>query len=110
RVRYRSQGTYDAMESPIALMYTSNLYEVQQYMSLTSHVYMPVALLMNNDFYESLEPDLQEIVMDAAEDYREDQRILSQEQNEEYMQEKVEAGIQVNDLTDEATQACNQKA
>src|SRR5699024_8130025 len=27
------QGTYDAMESPIALMYTSNLYEVQQYMS-----------------------------------------------------------------------------
>jgi len=104
------QGTYDAMESPIALMYTSNLYEVQQYMSLTSHVYMPVALLMNNDFYESLEPDLQEIVMDAAEDYRENQRILSQEQNEEYMQEMVEAGLQVNDLTDEEKQAFSEKA
>lgn len=104
------QGTYDAMESPIALMYTSNLYEVQQYMSLTSHVYMPVALLMNNDFYESLEPDLQEIVMDAAEDYREDQRILSQEQNEEYMEEMVEAGLQVNDLTDEEKQAFSEKA
>ena len=104
------QGTYDAMESPIALMYTSNLYEVQQYMSLTSHVYMPVALLMNNDFYESLEPDLQEIVMDAAEDYREDQRMLSQEQNEEYMEEMVEAGLQVNDLTDEEKQAFSEKA
>lgn len=104
------QGTYDAMESPIALMYTSNLYEVQQYMSLTSHVYMPVALLMNNDFYESLEPDLQEIVVDAAEDYREDQRILSQEQNEEYMDEMVEAGLQVNDLTDEEKQAFSEKA
>lgn len=99
------QGTYDAMESPIALMYTSNLYEVQQYMSLTSHVYMPVALLMNNDFYESLEPDLQEIVMDAAEDYRENQRILSQEQDEEYMEEMIDAGLQVNDLTDEERQA-----
>ncbi|WP_052255147.1 DctP family TRAP transporter solute-binding subunit [Salinicoccus sp. YB14-2] len=104
------QGTYDAMESPIALMYTSNLYEVQQYMSLTSHVYMPVALLMNNDFYESLEPDLQEIVMDAAEDYRENQRVLSQEQNEEYMQEMVDAGLQVNDLTDEERQAFSEKA
>ncbi|WP_462421986.1 DctP family TRAP transporter solute-binding subunit [Salinicoccus sp. Marseille-QA3877] len=104
------QGTYDAMESPIALMYTSNLYEVQQYMSLTSHVYMPVALLMNNDFYESLEPDLQEIVVDAAEDYREDQRILSQEQNDEYMEEMVEAGLQVNDLTDEERQAFSEKA
>src|SRR5699024_1627593 len=45
------KGTYDAIESPIVLMYTSNLDEVQQYMSFTSHVYMPVALLMNNDFY-----------------------------------------------------------
>ena len=104
------QGTYDAMESPIALMYTSNLYEVQQYMSFTSHVYMPVALLMNNDFYESLDPDLQEIVMDAAEDYRENQRVLSQEQNEEYMQEMVDAGLQVNDLTDEERQAFSEKA
>lgn len=104
------QGTYDAMESPIALMYTSNLYEVQDYLSLTSHVYMPVALLMNNDFYESLEPDLQEIVMDAAEDYKEDQRILSQEQNEEYMAEMVEDGLQVNDLTDEEKQAFSEKA
>lgn len=104
------QGTYDAMESPIALMYTSNLYEVQDYLSLTSHVYMPVALLMNNDFYESLEPDLQEIVMDAAEDYRDAQRILSQEQNETYMKEMVDAGLQVNDLTDEERQAFSEKA
>lgn len=104
------QGTYDAMESPIALMYTSNLYEVQQYMSLTSHVYMPVALLMNNDFYESLEPDLQEIVMEAAEDYRENQRVLSQEQNEEYMEEMIDAGLQVNDLTDEERQAFSERA
>ena len=48
--------------------------------------------------------------MDAAEDYREDQRILSQEQNEEYMEEMVEAGLQVNDLTDEERQAFSEKA
>src|SRR5690625_300739 len=104
------QGTYDAMESPIALLYTSNLYEVQNYMSLTSHVYMPTALLMNNDFYESLSDEHQKIVMDASEMFKGEQRQLEQEQNEEYMQEMLDAGLQVNDLTDEEKQAFREKA
>ena len=104
------QGTYDAMESPIALLYTSNLYEVHNYMSLTSHVYMPTALLMNNDFYESLSDEQQKIVMDASEMFKDEQRQLEQEQNEEYMKEMVEAGLQVNDLTDEEKQVFREKA
>jgi len=104
------QGTYDAMESPIALLYTSNLYEVQDYMSLTSHVYMPTALLMNNDFYESLSEAHQKIVMDASEMFKDEQRQLEQEQNEEYMQEMLDAGLQVNELTDEEKQAFRDKA
>lgn len=104
------QGTYDAMESPIALLYTSNLYEVQNYMSLTSHVYMPTALLMNDDFYKSLSGDHQKIVMDASEMFKDEQRQLEQEQNEEYMQEMVDAGLQVNELTDEEKQVFSEKA
>lgn len=104
------QGTYDAMEAPIALMYTSNLYEVQEYMSFTSHVYMPIALLMNNDFFESLDEDQQEILMDAAETFREDQRELEQEQNVEYLEEMKEAGLQVNDVSDEEKQAFRDRA
>jgi len=104
------QGTYDAMESPIALLYTSNLYEVQDYMSLTSHVYMPTALLMNDDFYESLSEEQQKIVMDASRMFKDAQRQLEQEQNEEYMQEMLDAGLQVNELTDEEKQAFREKA
>ena len=104
------QGTYDAMESPIALMYTSNLYEVQDYMSLTSHVYMPTALLMNNDFYESLSDEQQKIVSDASEMFKDEQRQLEQEQNEEYMEEMVNSGLQVNDLTEEEKQVFREKA
>lgn len=104
------QGTYDAMESPIALLYTSNLYEVQDYMSLTSHVYMPTALLMNDDFYESLSEEHQKIVMDASEMFKDEQRQLEQQQNEEYMQEMLDAGLQVNELTDEEKQAFRDKA
>lgn len=104
------QGTYDAMESPIALLYTSNLYEVQDYMSLTSHVYMPTALLMNDDFYESLSDEHQKIVMEASEMFKDEQRQLEQEQNEDYMQEMLDAGLQVNELTDEEKQAFRDKA
>lgn len=104
------QGTYDAMESPIALLYTSNLYEVQDYMSLTSHVYMPTALLMNNDFYESLSDEQQKIVMDASEMFKDEQSQLEQEQAEEYMKEMVDDGLQVNDLTDEEKQLFRDKA
>ncbi|WP_462421985.1 DctP family TRAP transporter solute-binding subunit [Salinicoccus sp. Marseille-QA3877] len=104
------QGTYDAMESPIALLYTSNLYEVQDYMSLTSHVYMPTALLMNDDFYESLSDEHQKIVMEASEMFKDEQRQLEQEQNEDYMQEMLDAGLQVNELTDEEKQAFREKA
>lgn len=104
------QGTYDAMEAPIALMYTSNLYEVQEYMSFTSHVYMPIALLMNLDFYEALEEEHQEIVMDAAEMFRDEQRELEQEQSVEYLEEMQEYGLQVNDVSDEEKQAFRDRA
>lgn len=95
------QGTYDAMESPISLLYTSNIYEVQNYLSFTGHFYMPTALLMNNEFYEELPEDLQEIVMDGARMFRDEQRKLAHEQDDEYLEVLKEEGVQVNDITEE---------
>ncbi|GAB3071384.1 TRAP transporter substrate-binding protein [Salinicoccus sesuvii] len=99
------QGTYDAMEGPISLYYTSNLYEVQDYMTLSDHYYMPTALLMNNDFYQELPEDLQEVVMEASIMFRDEQRQLAREQDEEYLQVLKDEGVQVNELTDEQRQA-----
>ncbi|MFC3418064.1 TRAP transporter substrate-binding protein [Salinicoccus hispanicus] len=94
------QGTYDAMEGPISLYYTSNLYEVQDYMSLTGQYYMPTALLMNDDFYQDLPEDLQQVVMDASIMFREEQRKLAQEQDEEYLEVLKDEGVQVNEITE----------
>ena len=33
------QGTYDAQENPIPVIYNNNLYEVQAYLSVTNHIY-----------------------------------------------------------------------
>lgn len=33
------QGVVDGQENPLALIYTSRFHEVQNYLSLTSHIY-----------------------------------------------------------------------
>ena len=95
------QKTYDAMECPISLYYTNKFYEVQDYLTLTGHVYAATILLMNNDFYNELPEDLQGLVMEASEEFRTEQRILAQEQDVEFLTKLKESGMKVNDLTEE---------
>jgi C4-dicarboxylate-binding protein DctP len=95
------QGTYDAMECPVSLYYTNKFYEVQDYLSLTGHVYAATALLMNNDFYNELPKDLQKLVTEASEEYREEQRSLAQKQDVEFLEKLKKSGMEVNELTDE---------
>lgn len=95
------QGTYDAMDCPISLYYTNKFYEVQDYLTLTGHVYAATSLLMNDDFYNELPEDLQELLMEASEEFREQQRELAQQQDTEFMEQLEAEGMQINDLTDE---------
>ncbi|MFG6147595.1 DctP family TRAP transporter solute-binding subunit [Halobacillus sp. B23F22_1] len=95
------QGTYDAMEAPVSLFYTNKFFEVQNYLTMTGHVYAPTALLMNNEFYESLSTDLQELVVEASEEYREEQRELAQEQDSEFLEELKAEGMEVNEPSEE---------
>lgn len=104
------QGTYDAMECPISLYYTNKFYEVQDYLTLTGHVYAAAILLANNDFFNSLPDDLQTLVMEASEEFRDKQRELAQEQDVEFMEQLEAEGMQINDLTTEQRDEFRQAA
>ena len=95
------QGTYDAMDCPISLYYTNKFYEVQDYLTLTGHVYAATALLVNNDFYNTLPADLQDLITEASEEFRTEQRELAQQQDGEFLAQLEAEGMQINDLTDE---------
>lgn len=95
------QGTYDSMENPISLIYTNKFYEVQDYLTVSGHFYAPTILLMNDDFYNDLPEDLQELVMESSEEYREEQRKLAQEQDVEWLEQLKEEGMEVNELSEE---------
>ena len=48
------QGTIDGQENPISVIVSAKLWQVQKHMSLTSHVYAPMALMVSPSFWASL--------------------------------------------------------
>jgi tripartite ATP-independent transporter DctP family solute receptor len=66
-------GIVDGYENPIDILNASKGYETCGYLSLTGHMQSPIPLFINTEFFDGLEPELQEAVMGAAkaaEDYR----------------------------------------
>ncbi|RNA67493.1 DctP family TRAP transporter solute-binding subunit [Alteribacter keqinensis] len=100
------QGTYDAMESPISLVYTSKFHEVQEYLTLSDHFYAATILLMNNDFFNDLPEELKEIVVEESENYRDEQRKIADAQDEEWLELlQNDHNMQVNELSPEQKEA-----
>lgn len=62
------QGTIDGQENPANVVDTAKLYEVQGYMSLSNHVYLPTFLVFGEPFLASLDPELKETVLSVAKD------------------------------------------
>ena len=64
----------DGYEHPVVDMYANKMYEVQKYLTITNHVYTPVALVASKKFWDSLTPDQQKAIQKVAEDTRTYQR------------------------------------
>lgn len=60
------QGTVDGQENPFLSINAGSFQEVQDYLSLTSHVYTPITLNMNAAKYDSLTDEQREAVHEAA--------------------------------------------
>ena len=62
------QGTIDGQENPANVVDTAKLFEVQGYMSLSNHVYLPTFLVFGEPYLATLDEDLQQTVMTVAKD------------------------------------------
>jgi len=60
------QGVIDGQENPLSNIRQWSWYEVQDYISMSSHVYTPVTLVMNLDRWEALSDEQREAVQRAA--------------------------------------------
>ena len=48
------QGTIDGQENPISVLASTKLWQVQKHLTLTAHVYAPVALIVSPSFWSGL--------------------------------------------------------
>lgn len=95
------QKTVDAQENPTAMIWNNRLYEVQDYLTISEHVWSSAPITIAKDFYESLPEEYQKLLADAAQATMEYQRELITKQNTDYQQNIADAGLEVTVLTDE---------
>ncbi len=60
------QGTVDGQENPIAVITAANFHEVQDYLTLTGHVYSPAIVLMSPFSWDQLNEEQQGWFLEAA--------------------------------------------
>ncbi|MFK7891408.1 MAG: TRAP transporter substrate-binding protein [Granulosicoccus sp.] len=60
------QGVIDGQENPAQVVDSAKLFEVQSYMSLSNHVYLPTFLVFGEPYLASLDPALKDTVMTVA--------------------------------------------
>jgi len=88
----------DGYEHPVVDMYANKMYEVQKHLTITNHVYTPVALLASKKWWSSLTPDQQKTVQKVAEDTRVLQRAEELKQAGEVVSQLKARGMAVTEM------------
>jgi len=60
------QGVVDGQENPLSVIYTYKLYETQNYLALTNHVYNSMMAVISKSAWDKLTPDQQKILREEA--------------------------------------------
>ena len=88
----------DGYEHPVVDMYANKMFEVQKYLTITNHVYTPVALVASKKWWASLTPEQQSAVQKAAEDTRTFQRAEELRQANEVVGQLKAKGMSVTEM------------
>jgi tripartite ATP-independent transporter DctP family solute receptor len=93
---------FDAQEHPLPVFWSSKFWEVQKYLTLTSHAYSPTIAVMNKAKFDSLPPNHQKILVDSARDAVKFHREYNAKENAKIIGELKKLGIQVVEKPDMA--------
>ncbi len=107
------QGVIDGQENPLSVIVSVKLNEVQDYLTLSGHVYSPAMLLVSKPFWEGLDADQQAAFEKAATEAAGAMRGFVDDVETTGVETLKERGMQVNALSAEekaAFQASIQQA
>lgn len=90
-------GVVDGQENPIGVIYHNKLYELQDHLALTRHVYNSMVHVMNKAKWDALSGEEQTIVREESVTAGNLMRKLVQEQEEKELAAIKESGVQVTE-------------
>jgi tripartite ATP-independent transporter DctP family solute receptor len=105
------QGLINGQESAIDSIYTQRFYEVQNYLSLTNHVYSSHVLFTNNEFWSALSVQDKKLIETSIQTFTTKQRELAGKKNEGTVAVLEKEGLKINtvspEVRDELKEALN---
>lgn len=95
------QGVVDGEENPLVSIVTMKFHEVQKNCVISNHAYLAYALLFSKGCWDKLPEDLQQIVIEAADEAVQTERQLTIDKEDEYIKIIEDSGCTVTYLSDE---------
>ena len=89
-------GVVDGQENPLAQIRSSKLDEVQEYLSITEHVYTPAYVTVSADHWTALPEDVRTVLEEEARGMRDFVYETAKRLDRELLVELADAGIAVN--------------
>lgn len=90
------QGVFDAQENPLSIIYTQSFFEVQKYLSLSGHIWGAAPLIVSKPIWNKIAAADKPIVLAAAAKWRDAQRKMVQDSEEDFMTKLKAKGMAVN--------------
>lgn len=99
------QGVVDGQENPLTTIVTMKFYEVQKYMTLSSHAFIAYVFVASKNFYDSLPEKHQKLIRETAKKAGIYQRNLVVERENGFLETIKKAGVTVIELKPQDRQA-----
>ncbi|MCV9887870.1 TRAP transporter substrate-binding protein [Metabacillus halosaccharovorans] len=99
------QGVVDGQENPLQTIFLNNYHEVQKNVIDSYHGTMTYVLMANQDWFNGLSEDLQNVLLEAEVEGHTAARQALAEVEDEYRQKIIDSGINYYKLTDEEIEA-----
>lgn len=96
------QKVIDGQENPVAVIYSVKMDEVQDYLSMTRHVYSPAIIAMSLAKFQAMPAADQELFIRTAAEVAAYERQLGRENEGKWLDELRQRGMQVIDQVDAA--------
>lgn len=95
-------GVMDGQENPLINAWSAKFYEVQKYLSMTGHVYIPAYLVTSPKTFASWPADVQKIIAETAEEMRPFALEAGKKFDDDLLSKLEEKGMAVNQADKDA--------